>query len=76
MEELAGAGVPTLVVQGERDSMGRPEEFPEWVDLAVVPEADHGLKVPARGALSQDEALAVVVEATLEWLLREVIGNP
>jgi len=54
----------------------RPEEFPEWVDLAVVPEADHGLKVPARGALSQDEALAVVVEATLEWLLREVIGNP
>jgi predicted alpha/beta-hydrolase family hydrolase len=76
IEELAGAGVPTLVVQGERDSMGRPEEFPEWVDLAVVPEADHGLKVPARGALSQDEALAVVVEATLEWLLREVIGNP
>jgi predicted alpha/beta-hydrolase family hydrolase len=76
IDELAGAGVPTLVVQGERDSMGRPEEFPEWVDLAVVPEADHGLKVPARGALSQDEALAVVVEATLEWLLREVIGNP
>ena len=46
----AGAGVPTLVVQGERDAFGRPEEFPDDVDLGVVPGADHGFKVPARGA--------------------------
>jgi uncharacterized protein len=76
VEELTGAGVPTLVVQGERDAMGRPEEFPEGTDLAVVPEADHGLKVPARAALSQAEALDVVVEAVLEWLVREATGNP
>jgi predicted alpha/beta-hydrolase family hydrolase len=76
LAELTGAGVPTLVVQGERDPMGRPEEFPEDTDLAVVPEADHGLRVPARAALSQAEALALVVEATLEWLVREVTGNP
>ena len=74
--ELTGAGVPTLVVQGERDSMGRPEEFPERTDLAVVPAADHGLKVPASGPLSQAEALDLVVEAVLEWLVREVTGNP
>lgn len=73
--ELLGAGVPTLVVQGERDPMGRPEEFPEGVDLAVVPAGDHGLKVPAGGPLSQAEALDLVVEATLEWLVREVTGN-
>jgi predicted alpha/beta-hydrolase family hydrolase len=65
-----------LVVQGERDPMGRPEEFPEGTDLAVVPGADHGLKVPARGALSQEDALALVVEVVLEWLVREVTGNP
>jgi uncharacterized protein len=76
VDELTGAGVPTLVVQGERDPMGRPEEFPEGTDLAVVPAADHGLRVPARGPLSQPEALALVVEATLEWLVREVTGNP
>jgi predicted alpha/beta-hydrolase family hydrolase len=77
VEELRGAGVPTLVVQGERDTMGRPEEFPEdleGVDLAVVPGADHGLKVPARGAVSQDEALEIVVESVLEWLVRDVVG--
>jgi predicted alpha/beta-hydrolase family hydrolase len=76
VDELTGAGVPTLVVQGERDSMGRPDEFPETTDLAVVPEADHGLRVPARAALTQAEALALVVEATLEWLVREITGNP
>jgi predicted alpha/beta-hydrolase family hydrolase len=76
VDELAGAGVPTLVVQGERDPMGLPEEFPEGTDLAIVPAADHGLKVPASGPLSQVEALDLVVEAVLEWLVREVTGNP
>lgn len=75
LEELVGAGVPTLVVQGERDSFGRPEEFPTDVDLSVVPAADHGLKVPAGGPVTQDEAMEIVVEATLEWLVREVVGN-
>lgn len=77
-DELAGAGVPVLVVQGERDPMGRPDEFPADLpdlDLAVVPAADHGLKVPARGPVSQDEAMGIVVESTLEWLVREVVGN-
>ena len=76
LDELAGAGVPTLVVQGERDVMGTPEEFPEGTDLAVVPAADHGLRVPARGPLTQAEALDLVVESALEWLVREVVGNP
>ena len=52
LDELRGAGVPTLVVQGEHDTMGRPEEFPDdldHVDLVVVPGADHGLKVPKAG---------------------------
>jgi uncharacterized protein len=76
VDELTGAGVPTLVVQGERDSMGLPDEFPEGTDLTVVPAADHGLRVAAKGPLSQAEALTLVVEATLEWLVREVMGNP
>jgi uncharacterized protein len=79
LPELRGAGLPTLLIQGERDPMGRPEEFPgdlERVDMVVVPGADHGLKVPARGGVSQDEAMGIVVESTLEWLVRDVVGNP
>ena len=75
LSELEGSGVPTLVIQGERDTMGRPEAFPTDLDLAVVPGADHGFKVPAKGPVTQAEALEIVVEATLEWIVREVIGN-
>lgn len=76
VSELEQAGVPVLVVQGERDTMGRPEEFPDLtgVDLAVVPGGDHGLAVRRMDALSQDDALAVVVESALEWLVREPHG--
>lgn len=77
LAELEGSGVPTLVVQGERDTMGRPEEYPDplpdHVDLTVVPGADHGFKVPKRGDLSEEDAMALLVEATLEWLVREVL---
>ncbi|WP_141013949.1 alpha/beta hydrolase family protein [Nocardioides sambongensis] len=79
LPELAGVGLPTLVIQGERDPMGRPEEYPdplpEGVDLAVVPGGDHGLKVPKRGPLTQDEAWELVVESALEWIVRDVAGS-
>jgi uncharacterized protein len=74
LEELSAVSVPTLVVQGERDAFGRPEEFPPDVELTVVPGADHGFAVPRRGPVSADEALAVVVEAVLEFVVRDVVG--
>jgi len=75
VSELADAGVPVLVIQGERDPFGRPEEFPDGTELAVVPAADHGLKVPKSGPVDQDGALSIVAEATLEWVVREIAGN-
>ncbi len=75
LSELHQARVRTLVIQGERDPFGTPEEFPADVDLAVVPAADHSMKVPKSAPVSQAEALAVVLEATLEWVVREVAGN-
>lgn len=76
VQELLDVGVPTLVVQGERDTFGGPDEFPqiEGVDIAVVPGGDHSLKVLKRGPLSQEDALAVLVESTLEWIVREIVG--
>jgi predicted alpha/beta-hydrolase family hydrolase len=68
LDELLGAGVPTLVVQGERDSFGTPGEFPGEVELVAVPHADHGLQVPRSAPLSQAEALGLVVGAARSWL--------
>ena len=77
LAELRGAGVPTLVVQGELDAMGRPEEFPDdlpHVDFVVVPGGDHSLRVPRSADLTRAEVEGIVVESSLEWLVREVAG--
>jgi predicted alpha/beta-hydrolase family hydrolase len=67
-EELLGAGVRTLVVQGGNDPWGKPVEFPAGdFELVEVPYADHGLAVPKRAPLDQAEALAVVTDAVVKW---------
>jgi uncharacterized protein len=75
LHELLGARVPTLVIQGEKDTMGRPDEFPQDTDLAVVPSADHSFKVAKSAPVTQDDVLEIIVETTLEWLTREIVGN-
>ncbi|MFJ5551926.1 alpha/beta family hydrolase [Streptomyces sp. NPDC093225] len=68
-EELTEAGLPTLVVQGGRDSFGRPEEFPEGgFSLVEVPFGDHGFAVPKRADIGQDEALELITGAVGDWL--------
>jgi predicted alpha/beta-hydrolase family hydrolase len=74
LSELLAVTVPTLVVQGERDPFGRPEEFPADRRLAVVPGADHGFAVLARGPVTAEDAMAVIVEAVLEFVVRDVAG--
>ncbi|MGW1981200.1 alpha/beta hydrolase family protein [Streptomyces collinus] len=67
-DELLGAGVPTLVVQGGADPFGRPAEFPEGDhELVEVPHGDHGFAVPRRAAVTQEEALDVLTAAVLTW---------
>lgn len=66
--ELNGVGLPALVVQGERDPMGRPDEFPAGTDLVVVPGGDHSLRVPKRGPITQEQAMADVVDRVVAWL--------
>jgi hypothetical protein len=72
LDELLAAALPTLVVQGERDPFGAPEEFPESVDLTLIPQGDHSFAVPRRAALDAQQTLALVVEAAFEWITRRV----
>ncbi|MEU3857637.1 alpha/beta family hydrolase [Streptomyces sp. NPDC028722] len=68
--ELLGAGVPTLVVQGGNDPFGRPEEFPAGdFELVEVPHADHGLAVPRRADLTQEQALDLIAARVAGWAL-------
>lgn len=69
-EELRGARLPTLVVQGSRDAFGTPTEFPVGTTFGVVPDADHALLVPARAELSQQQATQFVVDRVYDWIRR------
>ncbi|CAM5705898.1 alpha/beta hydrolase family protein [Streptomyces purpurascens] len=67
-DELLGSGVPALVVQGGNDPFGKPEEFPAGsYELVEVPYGDHGFAVPKRAEISQDEAVALITDAVVEW---------
>ncbi|UDY24681.1 alpha/beta family hydrolase [Nocardioides sp. Kera G14] len=74
LDELAHTQLPTLVVQGERDPFGRPEEFPALprTELVEVPYADHGFKIPARHLAAEEMSLRGIVDAVAEWTLRLV----
>ncbi|AKN70812.1 hydrolase [Streptomyces sp. PBH53] len=68
-EELLGAGVPTLVVQGGNDPFGRPAEFPQGAyDLVEVPYGDHGFAVPKRAEITQERALEILTGAVRQWV--------
>jgi predicted alpha/beta-hydrolase family hydrolase len=72
LPELEATGVPTLVVQGECDAFGGPDAFPPSVELAVIPDADHGFAVPKRAVLTAAETMALIVEAVVEWVTSRV----
>jgi predicted alpha/beta-hydrolase family hydrolase len=74
VDELVGAGVPTLVVQGDRDAFGSAPEFPsaavgltDLITVAPVPYADHSFRVPRREA-SQRGTLDQVVASVASFL--------
>lgn len=75
--ELLGAGVPALVLQGERDAFGGPDEVRRSVagsvavprvDIIGLAAADHSLRVPARADVSQEQTLGAVVDAAASWV--------
>jgi len=74
LRELVGSGVPTLVLQGERDTFGRPEEFPDGpFELVPVAHADHGMAVPR--AHDQAATLDRIVRIVGDWLGNVLAGT-
>jgi predicted alpha/beta-hydrolase family hydrolase len=72
---LAAIQVPVLIIQGERDVFGRPEEIRAAlqkitapVRLFVVEEGDHSLTVPKRFSLPQEEVYARVEGEIAGWI--------
>lgn len=68
-EELLGAGVPTLVVQGDRDAFGGPGALPRRPGLTVVavPGGDHSMRVTR--TYDQEATLRELAGSVGSWLL-------
>lgn len=74
--ELLGVTVPVLVVQGERDPFGGPEELaaldlPSTVRLWRAAAANHGFAVPAK----RPPVLPDLAQASVAWLTALVAGE-
>ncbi len=75
--ELIDAGVPTLVIQGDRDGFGSAAEVAgaltdqtrTAISVVPVPHADHALRVGGQAPITSGEALDLITEATGRWLL-------
>jgi predicted alpha/beta-hydrolase family hydrolase len=70
-DELLGAGVPTLTLQGEKDPFGVPDEFPELpadYQLTPVPYADHSFGVAKRAPVGEEDTLALITDTVGDWL--------
>lgn len=70
LDELAGVGVPTLVIAGTRDSFGGPASIPDGlanVTVAAIPGADHGFRVPRSAGLTARDVGDLVVAEFLSW---------
>jgi predicted alpha/beta-hydrolase family hydrolase len=70
LAELTASGVPTLVLQGDRDAFGGPDAFPADGPFLLrrLPFADHSFRVPASAPVTQREALEQVVAFVERWL--------
>jgi predicted alpha/beta-hydrolase family hydrolase len=71
---LKNLATPALIVQGERDSFGTPEEvrgfgLPPSIRLVWIGAGDHSFKPPARSGRTQAGNIAEAIAAVAEFLL-------
>jgi hypothetical protein len=75
-DELTGAGVPVLVLQGGRDTFGTPDEVRAAVGkrrgftVREVVGGDHSFNARRADGRSTADCLAEVARATLHWATR------
>jgi len=74
-KHLPAIAVPMLIVQGERDAFGTPEELRPVLrtvkaktELFVVEGGDHSFKVPKRAGTPQGQVHARVLDEIVRWL--------
>jgi len=81
-KHLPALAVPMLIVQGERDSFGTPDELRPVLrgikaktELYVVEAGDHSFKVPKSAGVAQAQVHARVLDEIARWLRANARGG-
>ena len=75
-EHLKTTGVPTLILQGERDPFGNAEEVVAYdlsknVLLRNVPDGDHSFQPRKSSTATQESNLNLVIESIADFIRRK-----
>ena len=73
VKHLENLRTPALIVQGSRDSFGRPDEVADYhllekVRIVLIEASDHSLKPPARSGRTEVQNLASVISEVQRFL--------
>lgn len=77
VEHLSTLALPTLIVQGERDTLGSQAEVAGYalsrtIQLAWMPDADHSLKPRKRSGHTEAENMQRAVDAIVRFVTEQV----
>jgi len=72
-EQLASLTKPCLILQGERDTFGKREEFAEFsladsVKTVFIPDGDHSFKPRKSSGYTEADNIALVVEVLTQFI--------
>lgn len=76
-EHLKSVPVPMLIIQGERDPFGTPEEVAGYelakgIEFVWVPDGDHSLKPRKKSGHTEEENLALAITSISKFVERSV----
>lgn len=79
-EHLYTMSTPTLIVQGERDAFGTPEEIesfrlPSSIRIEVIPDGDHSFKPRKRSGHSIASNLERITTTVLDFIHSTIRGS-
>jgi predicted alpha/beta-hydrolase family hydrolase len=72
-EHLEQIPVPTLILQGERDPFGKPDEVSEYrlsslIEVVWIPDGDHSLKPRKKSGQTEEGNLSLAVEQAARFV--------
>nr|WP_193353093.1 alpha/beta family hydrolase [Candidatus Protofrankia datiscae] len=76
LPELLAAGVPVLVLQGDRDTFGMPDPNPaRHIEVHVLAGADHAMRTRRKDGRDEAEVVDEAATVATEWIIARLAST-